>query len=219
MSEEEVTAKANGIMVQLIRLSQLTCGFIADKNLDTPYFYKENPKLHILDDIVDEVLSDGNKIVIWTRFRPFMAYLYKHYTEGYKYDNEFKQYKCAYLWGKMSPKLKDDNIEMFQTDPNCKIFIGTVQAGGMSVTLHAATVEVFTDLSFLSPSTIEQAADRLHRLGQKNTVVIIDTIARKTVDEHWIEILHNKQKVSNMIFDDDGIVRINEKKDFLKLLE
>jgi len=148
-----------------------------------------------------------------------MAYLYKHYTEGYKYDNEFKQYKCAYLWGKMSPKLKDDNIEMFQTDPNCKIFIGTVQAGGMSVTLHAATVEVFTDLSFLSPSTIEQAADRLHRLGQKNTVVIIDTIARKTVDEHWIEILHNKQKVSNMIFDDDGIVRINEKKDFLKLLE
>jgi SNF2 family DNA or RNA helicase len=219
MRDEEVIAKASNIMVQMLRLSQLTCGFISDKNLEQPIFYKENPKVDLLDDLVDEVLADDNKIVIWTRFRPFLAHLYQHFTEGYKHDGEFKKHKCAYLWGRMSDKVKDDNIYMFQNDPECKIFIGMVQAGGMGITLHAATVEIFTDLSFLSPSTIEQATDRLHRLGQKNTVVVIDEIARKTVDEHWIKILGNKQKVSNMIFDDDGIVRINSKETFLSLLE
>lgn len=219
MSDSEVTAKAATIMTQMLRLSQLTCGFISDKNLEQPVFYKENPKVDALDDIVDEVLGNDDKIVIWTRFRPFMFYLYKRYSEGYKYAGETKKHDVAYLCGQMQAKIKDDNIYRFQNDPNCKMMIGTVQAVGIGITLHAANVEVFTDLSFLSPSTVEQATDRLHRLGQKKTVVVIDTIAKNTVDEHWIKILENKQQVSNMIFDDDGIVRINTKNNLLKLLE
>jgi len=219
MSNEEVVAKAQGIMVQMLRLSQLTCGFISDKNLDQPVFYKENPKLDLLDDIVDEVLSNDDKIVIWTRFRPFMAHVFKHYSEGYKHDGEIKKHKCAFLWGGMTPKAKAEQQQMFQNDPDCKIFVGTVQTGGIAIDLYAASTEVFTDLSFLSPSTIEQATDRLHRKGQKKSVVVIDAIAKKTVDEHWIKILGNKQQVSGMIFEDDGIIRINNKETLLELLK
>lgn len=219
MRDEEVTSKANNIMVQMLRLSQLTCGFITDAEWKHPIFYDRNPKVDALDEIIDEVLSNGDKIVVWTRFRAFLAHLYKRYSEGYTYDKEHKKHKCTYIWGGMTPKAKDANIKMFQEDPECQIIFGTVQTGGISIDLYAASVEVFTDLSFLSPSTVEQATDRLHRLGQKKTVVVIDEIARKTVDEHWVNILNNKQKASGMLFDDDGIVRINDKETFLKLLE
>jgi len=206
MSNEDVIAKANGILTQMLRLSQLTCGFITDVKLNQPMFYKENPKVKALDDIIDEVLSSGNKIVIWTRFRAFTAYIYKRYTEGFKYNGETVTYNCAFFWGGMSAEEKDKNINRFQTDPNCKIIIGTVQTGGMGITLHAGNVAVFTDLSFLSPSTVIQAEARNHRIGQTKNVVIIRLLAKDTVDGHWLKILENKQKASKILFREDTII-------------
>lgn len=218
MRDEEIIARANTVLTQMLRLSQLTCGFITDKNLENPEFYKENPKVDSLDDIVDETLSSDRKIVIWTRFRPFTFRLLKHYTEGFKQDGEFKQYKCCHLYGGMNAKDKDENIYKFQNDDEYKILIGTVQTGGMGITLHAASTEVFTDLSLLSPSTIIQAEDRLHRPGQKNTVVIIKLIAKKTVDQHWLQLLENKQKMSSLLFEDDRVEKLG-KNELLELLE
>lgn len=210
MSNEEVVAKANGILTQMLRLSQLTCGFITDVKLNQPMFYKENPKVKALDDIIDEVLTSGNKIVIWTRFRAFTAYIYKRYNEGFKYDGADTQYDCAFFWGGMSAEEKDTNINRFQTDPNCKIIIGTVQTGGMGITLHAGNVAVFTDLSFLSPSTVIQAEARQHRIGQTKNVVIIRLLAKGTVDSHWMKVLEDKQSASRALFKDD--VSVEEEK-------
>jgi len=218
MNEEEIEAKANTILTQMLRLSQLTCGFITDKNLKNPVFFKENPKTDSLDDIVDEVLSSDNKIVIWTRFRPFTFYLLKHYIEGFKIDKEFRQYKCCHLYGGINAKQKDDEISKFQNDPEYKIMISTVQTGGTSIDLFAANTEVFTDLSLLSPYTVSQATDRLHRMGQKKTVVIINQIARRTVDERWIKLLEKKGETSNFIFEND-LPKNLTKNELLELLE
>ena len=217
MSGEEITAKANGILIQMLRLSQLTCGFITDKELDEhPKFFNKNPKVDALDEIIEESLSSNKKIVIWTRFRAFMAYLYKRYTTEFRYNNELL--KVSYLWGGMSLQDKNANVNAFQTDPNRKIIIGTVQTGGMGIDLTAGSVEVFTDLSFLAPATILQAEKRLHRLNQKNPVVIIKLLAQDTVDEHWLKLLQSKQSTSDFIFGDNE-VRINNKDTLLELLQ
>jgi len=218
MRDEEIEAKANTILTQMLRLSQLTCGFITDKNLENPEFFKENPKVDSLDDLVDEALNSDRKIVIWTRFRPFTFYLLKHYIEGFKQDGEFKQYKCCHLIGGMTAKEKDDNIFKFQNDLEYKIMIGTVQTGGVGVTLHSANIEVFTDISLLSPYTVIQAEQRLWRIGQKNTVVIIKQIAKKTVDERWLKLLDKKHRISSLLFEDDRVVKLN-KDTLLELLE
>ncbi len=218
MSGEEVIAKANGILIQMLRLSQLTCGFITDKELNEhPKFYDKNPKVEALDEIVEEVLASDKKIVIWTRFRAFMAYLYKRYTTEFKHNNA--TLKSSYLWGGMSAKEKDTNINNFQTDPNTRVMIGTVQTGGMGIDLTAGSVEVFTDLSFLAPSTILQAEKRLHRLNQKNSVVIIKLLAKHTVDQHWLKLLENKKLASQMIFEDDVNIKIRNKETLLELLK
>lgn len=218
MKEEEVIAKANTVLTQMLRLSQLTCGFITDQNLENPVFYKENPKIEALDDILDEAISSDKKIVIWTRFRPFTFYLHKRYNEGFKYNGEMRKYNCCLLIGGMSAKEKDDNVEKFQNHPDYKVIVGTVQTGGLGITLHSGSVEVFTDLSLLPPSTIIQAESRLHRIGQKNTVIIIKLLARKSIDQHWVKLLEKKQKLSNLIFEDEKDLKLN-KETLLELLE
>lgn len=71
-------------------------------------------------------------------------------------------------------------IENFQAG-KLRVFAGTISAGGVGITLTAARTIVFMDRAW-SPSANRQAEDRLHRIGQKNAVQVIDLVARNTVD-------------------------------------
>lgn len=62
-----------------------------------------------------------------------------------------------------------------------RVFCGTIKAGGVGITLTAADTVIFLDREW-SPSANRQAEDRLHRIGQKNAVQVIDLVARDTID-------------------------------------
>ena len=88
----------------------------------------------------------------------------------------------------------------------------------MGITLHAASTEVFVDKAFISPSSIMQAIDRLHRIGQKNPVTVISLIASNTVDERWDKLIEKKRKMSEQILGDTEQFRL-DKNALLNLLE
>lgn len=75
---------------------------------------------------------------------------------------------------------RDAMIDAFQ-DGKLRILLGTIAAGGVGITLTAASTVVFLDRVW-SPSVNRQAEDRLHRIGQKNAVQVIDLMARNTLD-------------------------------------
>src|SRR5690606_24192000 len=74
-----------------------------------------------------------------------------------------------------------------------RVFAGTIQAGGVGITLTAASTVVFLDRGW-SPAINEQAEDRLHRIGQKNAVQVIDMMAKGTVDIGRKEMLEQKSE-------------------------
>lgn len=194
MKEEEIIAKAPTILIQLLRLSQLTNGFMTDKNLGGIPHWFGSSKLEVLDDIVDETLANGNKIVLWSRWVPCVKALHERY----------KKYNSVYLSGSVKSEDRITAINDFQ-EGNAKIFCGQMQSGGMGITLHAANIEVFLDKAFVSPSTIFQATERLYRIGQKKKVVVISLLAKNTVDEKWDVLIKEKQSMAEEVLRDNEI--------------
>ena len=92
-------------------------------------------------------------------------------------------YNPAYIHGDIPVKERQQLVDRFQKDDNCKIIIGTIGAMGTGLTLNAASYVFFVDKSWV-PADNEQAEDRAHRIGTRGTVNIITLTARGTIDEY-----------------------------------
>jgi SNF2 family DNA or RNA helicase len=84
------------------------------------------------------------------------------------------------LTGDVKQADRDLAVREFQSG-SLKVFLSTIKAGGVGITLTAASTCIFLDVAW-SPSANRQAEDRLHRLGQKNPVLIIRLVATDTID-------------------------------------
>lgn len=93
-----------------------------------------------------------------------------------------------------STKLEDRqaNVDRFQTDPNCKVFIGNIQAAGVGLTLTAASWLCFAEGDW-TPGKISQAEDRIHRIGAKNTCNIQHLVVDGSIDCDMAETIIEKQ--------------------------
>lgn len=88
--------------------------------------------------------------------------------------------------------VRDHNIATFQAG-RARVLAGTIKAGGEGITLTAASTVIFLDRTW-NPSRNRQAEDRLHRIGQKNAVQVIDIVARDTVDGGRLQHVELKWK-------------------------
>lgn len=91
-------------------------------------------------------------------------------------------------------------IDNFQTNPNSKILVSTIAVGGVGLNLTNATNIVFSDFSY-SPSSMKQAEDRIHRIGQTKKTRIHYLYAINTIDEDLVDKLRIKQQMLNGIID------------------
>jgi len=108
------------------------------------------------------------------------------------------------LTGDVSQKDRDLAVQEFQAG-RLRVFCSTIKAGGVGITLTAASTAVFLDWDW-SPTANKQAEDRLHRLGQKNACTYIRLVARDTVDLErnekiemkweWVKRLLDREKVA-----------------------
>ena len=109
-------------------------------------------------------------------------------------ERELKRNSVGYvrLDGSMTAKKRDANLEKFKTDPTCMVFIVSLKAGGVGLTITAAS-KVFLVDPWWNPATEDQAIDRIHRIGQKKNVEVIRFIVRDTVEEKMLELLQKKR--------------------------
>jgi SNF2 family DNA or RNA helicase len=98
------------------------------------------------------------------------------------------------LWkdGERQIATRGEVVKAFQNDPSYRMFIGTTQAGGVGITLTAASTVVFLDKMW-TPADQSQAEDRLHRIGQKDNVYVINLLTKGTVEQHIERVLGEKQ--------------------------
>lgn len=93
--------------------------------------------------------------------------------------------------GSTKPEQRQYNVNKFQTDDNCRVAILSIQAAGAGITLHASSTVIFAELVW-SPKILEQAEDRVHRIGQRDTCNIHYLIGRGTIDDDVWPIIKRK---------------------------
>lgn len=187
--------------LRLIKLRQVTGSpELIDKDLrvDKDYLTK-NAKLVRLLDLVDTIVSSGEKVIIFSNWVEPLRTIYKFLAREYQV--------CCYT-GTMKPEIKEQHKQRFQTDPNAMIMIGTVDSLGESHTLVAANNIIFYDLPW-NPATMEQAIDRVHRIGATRIVNIYSLIARGTVDEVVYNIIMRKEGMAKYIVDNELSIEDN----------
>lgn len=188
LGKSEVTV--TNVLTRLLRLSQLTGGFIGDDEGNAPQRIS-TAKLSALEDIVEQVLQEGKKLVIIARFVAEIKAISK------LLEKRSIRYSC--IMGGV--KDREEQVTAFQNDPNTQVFIGQIATAGLGITLTAASTMVFYSEDY-SMSNYEQAKARIHRVGQEENCTYIYLVAKDTVDEKVLEALRSKADLARTLVDD-----------------
>ena len=188
LGEGDVTA--TNVLTRLLRLSQLTGGFLCQDNSDRPVSVS-TAKLAALSDIVDSAAEDGKKLVIIARFLPEI--------DAIRRMLEKKKIGYSVVSGEI--RDRDEQVRRFQTDPDTTVFVGQIATAGLGITLTAADTMVFYSLDY-SMSNFEQAKARIHRVGQRNPCTYIYLVAASTVDDKVLQALRDKADLARILIDE-----------------
>jgi SWI/SNF-related matrix-associated actin-dependent regulator 1 of chromatin subfamily A len=108
--------------------------------------------------------------------------------------NALKDFQPALLYGGMSDAIKQEAVDRFQLKPECRVFVGGIQAAGVGITLTAASRALFVELDWV-PAILTQAEDRIHRKGQRGSVLCEYLVVPGGVDDRLAGALHRKQVI------------------------
>ncbi|XP_071562145.1 SWI/SNF-related matrix-associated actin-dependent regulator of chromatin subfamily A-like protein 1 [Temnothorax nylanderi] len=100
--------------------------------------------------------------------------------------------------GKTNPEQRKLQVDLFQERDDCMAAVLSITAANAGITLTAAHLVVFAEL-FWNPGILCQAEDRVHRIGQNDTVIIQYLVARNTADDYIWPLINKKMNVLNSV--------------------
>ena len=189
LSKGEVTA--TNILTRLLRLQQITGGFLRPDEDSDRYEQVSSAKLDALEDIIDTAISENKKLVVIARFIPEITEICKLL--------ESKKIKYAKVCGEVKDRAAE--VDDFQNNLECMVFVGQLQTVSMGLTLTASSTLVFYSLSY-NYADYSQARARIHRIGQRNTCQYIHLVAKDTIDEVVLKALEQKENIATKIVDE-----------------
>ena len=158
-----------------------------------PKYNKESGKTEALWGLIDEVMSEGHKVLVFSQFVKALTLVCEHL------DNMGISY--CYLDGRT--KKRQEVVDRFQTDENIKIFLISLKAGGLGLNLTAADYVIHID-PWWNPAVESQANDRAHRMGQKKKVFVYKLITTGTVEEKILRLQEKKKELANELISSDA---------------
>jgi SWI/SNF-related matrix-associated actin-dependent regulator 1 of chromatin subfamily A len=150
-----------------------------------------NEKVEHTIELAENILEQDKKVLIFTNFTDSLNKLVTHFGK-----------KAVSIDGSTSSTQRQYVIDQFQTNDKIKVFVGNIIAAGAGITLTEAESVIFNDLSFV-PAHHQQAEDRAHRYGQKNSVSIYYPIFYNTIDNTIYEMLNQKKNTIDTVMGDN----------------
>lgn len=185
ISQNGVEKSRMQILAALTRLRQICCHpatFIENYDADSG-------KLKLLSQIVNEILENGHRILIFSQFTSMLEII----------ADELKKQEIEYFYLSGTTKLKErkDYVTRFN-DGEGSVFLISLKAGGTGLNLVGADVVIHYD-PWWNPAVEEQATDRVYRIGQKKSVQVIRLLTKNTIEEKIDKLQKRKKQLSDSV--------------------
>lgn len=175
-------------------------------------FYKEftSGKWDLFLELLNEARESSQKVVIFTQFLGMLDIFESYLTEN----------KIGHVTIKGATKNRGEILKRFNTDPNCEVFLGSLQAVGLGVDLTAGSVVIHYD-RWWNAAREDQATDRVHRIGQTRGVQVFKLVTKGTFEERIDELITNKGLLMEDVVGTDAqdVVKQLNREELLQLLQ
>jgi len=182
--------KSFGFLALLTRLRQVCCDPDLLPWLNSPL--SDSGKLELLIEKLAEVVSSGHKVVIFSQFVTLLnrvrSALDAHYPDLPRYE----------ITGMTVDRQKP--VQQFQTAHGSAVMLVSLKAAGTGITLHAADYVFLLD-PWWNPAVEDQAIDRVHRIGQTNTVFVYRMVTAGTIEERIQALKVEKKQLFSQVID------------------
>jgi SNF2 family DNA or RNA helicase len=155
-------------------------------------------KFELVKEKLEEVLAEGRKVLVFSSFVRHLDLLVSYLKEQGK--------PFAMLTGQTADRRQQ--VEKFQQDAACQIFLISLKAGGFGLNLVEASCVFLLD-PWWNPAAEAQAMDRVHRIGQKDRVTVYKFITANTVEEKILKLQEQKSAMNDQLFEEQEDAAMN----------
>jgi SNF2 family DNA or RNA helicase len=168
----------------------------------------ESGKFELLKELLQEAFDSNHKVVIYSQYLKMISIISEYLTD--------LNVGHVVLTGQSRDRGKI--ISQFQTDPNSKVFVGSLLAGGIGIDLTAASEVIHFD-RWWNASKENQATDRVHRIGQVRNVQVLKLVCRGTLEEKIDSLIKSKQSLFEKFMDrDEEVFKSLSRQELIELL-
>jgi len=176
------------ILMIALQNMRMSCNstYLLDKKTD--YGVKADELISVLEEIFER---PDTKVVVFSQWLGTHEILL----------DRLESSKCNYVLfhGRIPGTQRKELIRQFKNNPNCRVFLST-DAGGVGLNLQNASAVINMDLPW-NPAVLEQRIGRIHRLGQHQSVRVVNFVAQGTIEHGMLSLLSFKQSLFSGVLD------------------
>ena len=180
--------------------------YIIDQDYDNRHDTKIEELMNILDELFE---SSDEKVVVFSQW--------KRMTHLVAKELEFRGVPYEHLHGGVPSDKRKGLFDRFNNDADCRVFLST-DAGSTGLNLQSASMLINLDIPW-NPAVLEQRIARVHRMGQKNRVQVINFVAMDTIEHRMLSVLGFKSALAQGILDNGEDAIFMDADKFTKFME
>ncbi|WP_040805125.1 DEAD/DEAH box helicase [Nocardia concava] len=185
--------RKGAVLAALTRLKQVCnhpAHFLNDGSGVLRRGHHRSGKLGLVEDILESVIADGERALLFTQFAEFGNLIGPYLSERFGTEVPF-------LHGGVSKQRRDAMVTGFQEESGPPLMLLSLKAGGTGLNLTAANHVVHLD-RWWNPAVENQATDRAFRIGQRRDVQVRKLVCVDTIEERVDDMLKGKSQLADL---------------------